>query len=304
MIGTPSQYSPSKLVGPKPPASLEKGEYFLNIKENNRIVGSLWVKKYKDTYVLRDVFVLPEFRGTGIGTRMVQEITEHLKPKNLPIYLYVDPTNAQAISVYRKLNFRLVKKGTFQGDKYVLSDALNGLLVCGPPGIGKSSNLPKIGDATNINWEDTAVVDPDKLAGTHDQQSAKAFQILRDRIRAEQSVAYIGACHGTRGIGEILRAMKQKGFTTKVVVIFTSVSTALDRIAKRSNQPLDPEITKEVHTFFSTKAERFMTLPNIDELYLFNNEQDLTLLFRRKSKDILCSSPNGEFYFDVSKYCH
>jgi ribosomal protein S18 acetylase RimI-like enzyme len=117
MIGTPSQYSPSKLVGPKSPDSLEKGEYFMNIKESNKIVGSLWVKKYNNTFILRDVFVLPEYRNQGIATKMIRDIVIHIQPKKLPIYLYVDSTNKQAISVYTKLGFERLKKGAY-GDKY------------------------------------------------------------------------------------------------------------------------------------------------------------------------------------------
>jgi ribosomal protein S18 acetylase RimI-like enzyme len=117
MIGTPSQYSPSKLVGLKSPESLEKGEYFMNIKENNTIVGSLWVKKYNNTYIFRDIFVLPDYRRQGIASQMITAMLKHLKPKKLPIFLYVDSDNKAAISAYVKLGFEKVKKGAY-GDKY------------------------------------------------------------------------------------------------------------------------------------------------------------------------------------------
>jgi len=117
MIGTPSQYSPSKLVGLKSPESLEKGEYFMNIKENNTIVGSLWVKKYNNTYIFRDIFVIPDYRRQGIASQMITAMLKHLKPKKLPIFLYVDSDNKAAISAYVKLGFEKVKKGAY-GDKY------------------------------------------------------------------------------------------------------------------------------------------------------------------------------------------
>ena len=117
MIGTPSQYSPSKLVGIKSPESLEKGEYFMNIKENNTIVGSLWVKKYNNTYIFRDIFVLPDYRRQGIASQMITAMLKHLKPKKMPIFLYVDSDNKAAISAYVKLGFEKVKKGAY-GDKY------------------------------------------------------------------------------------------------------------------------------------------------------------------------------------------
>jgi hypothetical protein len=66
---------------------------------------------------------------------------------------------------------------------------------------------------------------------------------------------------------------------------------------------LNADIAHEVHEFFKTKAERYMTLPNIDELYLYNNETEFNLLLSKKKKKVMCSDPNGEFYFDISKYC-
>ena len=46
-----------------------------------------------------------------------------------------------------------------------------------------------------------------------------------------------------------------------------------------------------------------MTIPNVDELYLYNNEDEFNLLLSKKKKKIVCVHPEGEFYFDISKYC-
>ena len=119
MIGTPSQYSKSKLVGLHSPTSLKKGEYFLNVSENGKIVGSLYVLK-RDGYVIRDVFVLPEYRGRGYGKQMIDEITNHLLPKKMGIVLYVSPDNDAAISLYKKSGFVLMGPG-IHGDKFLLS---------------------------------------------------------------------------------------------------------------------------------------------------------------------------------------
>lgn len=101
------------MFGENNPEKLEKGEYFLREKE-----GSLWVKLYKESFIIRNVFVSEEHRNKGIGTRMVQSILNHLKPKNKDIFLYVDPLNKSAISVYEKLGFKKIKKGAAYGDKY------------------------------------------------------------------------------------------------------------------------------------------------------------------------------------------
>jgi ribosomal protein S18 acetylase RimI-like enzyme len=115
MIGTPSQYSPSKMLG-TPPAKLEPGSYFMNIKDPE-LVGSLYVKKYKESYVIRDVFVLPEKRGKGYGAALIRGVLAFLIPKKKEIILYVDPTNP-AVSLYKKMGFSFQKKGAY-GNKYV-----------------------------------------------------------------------------------------------------------------------------------------------------------------------------------------
>ena len=118
-IGTPSQYSKSKMVASEAPTSIPPGSYFLTMKEGSHLVGSLIAKRYNDSYVIRLVEVLPDFRGMGFGTKMMKEILDHLKPKKLPIMLYVEPKNTAAIKMYTKLGFKKVKEGTAFGDKYV-----------------------------------------------------------------------------------------------------------------------------------------------------------------------------------------
>jgi ribosomal protein S18 acetylase RimI-like enzyme len=120
-IGTPSQYSKSKMVAEKAPDSIPPRSYFLTMKDGPQLVGSLIAKRYNDSYVIRLVEVLGEFRGMGFGTKMMNEIIQFLKPKKLPILLYVDPFNKPAISVYTKLGFKKVKEGTAFGDKYALT---------------------------------------------------------------------------------------------------------------------------------------------------------------------------------------
>jgi ribosomal protein S18 acetylase RimI-like enzyme len=120
MIGTPSQYSQSKVVGTQSPTSLKTGEYFMNLKEGTEIVGSLLVKKWKETYIIQDVFVKQEFRGKGYGKQLLKEIVTFLKPKKKEIYLYVDPDNNVAISLYKSVGFHLIKEKAWKGDKYML----------------------------------------------------------------------------------------------------------------------------------------------------------------------------------------
>jgi ribosomal protein S18 acetylase RimI-like enzyme len=120
-IGTPSQYSKSKMVSKEAPTSIPAGSYFLTAKEDGQVVGSLVAKKYEKSYVIRHVEVSETQRGKGIGTKLMEHIIDHLKPKNQPILLYVDPKNTPAVNLYKKLGFKLIKKGAAFGDKYALS---------------------------------------------------------------------------------------------------------------------------------------------------------------------------------------
>jgi ribosomal protein S18 acetylase RimI-like enzyme len=118
-IGTPSTYKQSKLIGTNSPTELKEGSYWMNIKENNEIVASLYVKPYNNTaYIIRDVFVSEKYRNKGYGSQLISGILEHLKPKNRSIYLYVDPKNIGAMNLYKKFNFKLIKSDGVWGDKY------------------------------------------------------------------------------------------------------------------------------------------------------------------------------------------
>jgi len=177
-----------------------------------------------------------------------------------------------------------------------------GILVCGPPGTGKSTNIQKMLDQAGF-YEEYVLADPDKLQGDHSEQSKKALDLVEDAISHKKSVVYVGACHGIKVIHSILKRMKDHKYHTVVAIAYTSIPTALKRIAARTHQPLDADIASEVHTFFKTKAERYMTLSHIDELYLYNNESQFNLLLSKKKKKIVCTDPSGEFFFDISKYC-
>jgi predicted ABC-type ATPase len=179
---------------------------------------------------------------------------------------------------------------------------VHGILVCGPPGTGKSTHIHAMLEQAGFH-EDYALADPDKMPGEHSEQSKAALALVDDSVAKRKNVVYIGSCHGVRTIQTILKHMKSKQYHTVVAIAYTTIPTALKRIKARTHQPLDEDIAREVHEFFKTKAERYMTLPNIDELYLYNNETEFNLLLSKKKKKVVCSDPKGEFYFDISKYC-
>lgn len=121
MIGTPSKYSRTKLIGKNSPEKLKEGSYFANLKKDDKIVASLYVNKYHDSYIIRDVFVLESERGKGYGKELMEEIVIFLKSKNKKVILYVDPNNKIAKSLYEKVGFKLDKKDSAYGDRFILT---------------------------------------------------------------------------------------------------------------------------------------------------------------------------------------
>jgi predicted kinase len=172
--------------------------------------------------------------------------------------------------------------------------------VCGPPGTGKSSHIKEMLKLAGIRGK-YDLIDPDlQEAETHAEQSELAVQHVKESITAKKSFVYVATCGGLKQMMSFLSSAKSQGFRTVVAIPYTKLTTALERISKRE-QVTPEEVSRDLHAFFTTKAEAYMKLRNLDEVYLYNNETDFNLLYSRKKKKIVCTP--GEFYFDVSPYC-
>lgn len=177
-----------------------------------------------------------------------------------------------------------------------------GFLICGPSGVGKSSHIEQMLTNAKITQQ-FLLIDPDKMdLSTHEERSLHALESVSESIEKNKSFVYIATCGGTAVILDLLAKMKKKKYRTIVAIPYTTINTALHRILLRTDQPVSEEVVRDLHGFFTKKAERFMKMKNLDEVYLYNNEKDFNLLLKMKNKKITCSD-NSEFYFDISKYC-
>jgi predicted ABC-type ATPase len=174
-----------------------------------------------------------------------------------------------------------------------------GILICGPSGVGKTSNLSKIFDKVGVHPE---ILDPDKRSEKeHSERSSKTLEQVHEYISEKKEFAYVATCGGITIIKDVLKKMKYQGYKTIVVIVYTSIETAIERISKRE-QHTPQEVILDLHQFFSKKAEYYMKAPNVDELLLYNNETKFLLLLDKKDKKIHCHKKES-FFFDISPYC-
>jgi len=175
-----------------------------------------------------------------------------------------------------------------------------GFLVCGPSGVGKTSHYRKMLVNAGIH-KDIQLFDPDaRSEETNVERSAEAFKSVKDAISKGEDFVYTATCGGMSGILELIREMKKKKYRIVIAIVYTSLPVALERIRKRTHQPVPEEVVEDLHAFFKTKAEKYMKLPV--EIYLYNNETDFNLLLSKKNKKIVCRGED-DFYFDISRYC-
>jgi predicted ABC-type ATPase len=175
-----------------------------------------------------------------------------------------------------------------------------GILICGPSGVGKTSNLSKIFDKVGAH---PSILDPDKRTEKeHQERSSKTLEEVHEYISEKKSFAYVATCGGITIIKDLLKKMKDMGYRTVMVILYTSVETAIERISKRE-QHTPEEVILDLHSFFTKKAEYYMKARNVDELLLYNNETKFSLLLDKKDKKIHCYKKTEKFFFDISPYC-
>lgn len=80
------------------------GARFSVILCGQRPVGRVSVHRDRETMTLIDIAILPEFRGRGIGSRVLASVIEEAEEHGLPVRCHVDPQNA-AQHLYQRLGF-------------------------------------------------------------------------------------------------------------------------------------------------------------------------------------------------------
>ena len=97
-------------------AANEKTYYWLALEEQ-RIIGYMGAWLLLGEAQVTNVAIMPEYRGKGIGTKMLETYIGVLKEQGITaMTLEVRPSNTAAIGLYHKFGFRSVglRKGYYQ----------------------------------------------------------------------------------------------------------------------------------------------------------------------------------------------
>ena len=55
---------------------------------------------------IEELFVLPEYRGKGLGTEFFEFVKKHIEPDAARIRLEIEPDNTDAIRLYERMGFK------------------------------------------------------------------------------------------------------------------------------------------------------------------------------------------------------
>lgn len=79
-----------------------------NIIEKDGVpVGRLWIDEWRDQLRLVDISLLPECRGTGIGSALLRDVLARGAASALPVTIHVESFNP-ALRLYERLGFERV----------------------------------------------------------------------------------------------------------------------------------------------------------------------------------------------------
>lgn len=81
--------------------------FVIVLKNVERVVGHVIYWQIREEVQISNIAVHPDFRGLGIGKKVMQEIIDRVKKDGVNyIFLEVRPSNSSALNLYIKLGFQ------------------------------------------------------------------------------------------------------------------------------------------------------------------------------------------------------
>jgi ribosomal protein S18 acetylase RimI-like enzyme len=86
---------------------------FQVIERDGQPIGRLYVARWEKEIRIVDITLLPEFRGTGIGSKLLRELQEEARSAGKSLTIHVERFNP-ALRLYQRLGFEQVQdKGVY-----------------------------------------------------------------------------------------------------------------------------------------------------------------------------------------------
>ncbi len=80
------------------------------IKYNDKEIGLLAFDQETDHIRVRQLFLLPEYQGWGIGAHLIKDILKESKQKDIPVRLQVLKVNNRAKVFYERIGFSVTEE--------------------------------------------------------------------------------------------------------------------------------------------------------------------------------------------------
>src|SRR5438045_2527275 len=89
------------------------GASFQMIERDGWPIGRLYVARWEKEIRIVDITLLPEFRGSGIGTKLLRELQDEARAAGKSLTIHVERFN-RALGSYQRLGFKQVEdKGVY-----------------------------------------------------------------------------------------------------------------------------------------------------------------------------------------------
>ena len=179
------------------------------------------------------------------------------------------------------------------------------IFLCGAAGSGKTTSRDMFLKDAGIKTTFVTLNIDDIRPKIGSQEAARGVfvKLIDQTIQDGYSFLYDGTCRDRKNTVTRIKEAKNNGYKIVLGITYASLGTVLNRIRKRVNQPLEDELVREIYGHLKKNIETYMSVDEIDEVYLYNNEKSTKLIFYKDAKEVHCVSPDSKFYFDVSKYC-
>lgn len=74
-----------------------------------KLAGRLYVDRRRDEIRIIDIALLPEYRGQGTGSKLLQGILQEARSQGVPVRIHVESNNP-AMNLYQRLGFRMIEE--------------------------------------------------------------------------------------------------------------------------------------------------------------------------------------------------